>query len=172
MRLTIHLVCFATLLTLLTLALPAFAEEHNALVITFKDGRQQTIPLSDVAHIEFKTVAPSVKPVAVPAAPGIAPPMSGSFLGKWKVGESGGLIDSVFYITLHRDGTAEKTIGGVHGTWAVVNGEAQITWEDGWHDAIRKAGKKFEKAAFEPGHKFSDPPTNVARAEKTDAEPI
>jgi len=173
MRLTIHLVCFTTLLTLLTLSLPTFAEEHNALVITFKDGRQQTIPLSDVAHIDFKTVAPSVKPVAGPAVPNIAPPKGGgSFLGKWKVGTTGGMVDSSFDITLHRDGTAEKSLGSSHGTWSVVDGEARISWDDGWHDAIRKAGKKFEKAAFEPGHTFTDSPSNVAHAEKTESEPI
>lgn len=148
-------------------------EERSSIVITFKDGHQQTIPLTDVARIEFKTGP------AASAAAATPPPETGSssgrnaFVGKWKVGEgSRPLIDSSFFITLRRDGQAEKTIGSAHGTWTVVNGEARISWDDGWHDVIRKAGRTFEKAAFEPGHTFSDAPTNVTRAEKTEAEPI
>jgi len=132
--------------------LPKFAspssapkEERNSIVITFKDGHQQTIPLSDIAHIEFKTApatsAASAKPSVPPAAP--LPSGSGAFVGKWKVGEGmgPGPFDSTFYITLHGDGRAERTLGNGHGTWTFADGEARITWEDGWRDAIRKNGK-------------------------------
>jgi hypothetical protein len=48
----------------------------------------------------------------------------------------------------------------------VVSGEAQISWDDGWHDVIRKAGSKFEKAAYAPGASLSGKPNNVADARK------
>ena len=83
-----------------------------------------------------------------------------------------GPFDSVFYITLHPDGKADRTLGDGHGTWTVVDGEARITWEDGWRDAIRRAGNSFEKVAFEPGHNFTDKPSNVTRAAREEAEPI
>lgn len=136
-------------------ALPA---DRKAIVITFKDGRQQTFSLADIARIEFKTAA-------VPAAPG----GRGSFPGRWKVGEGNG---GIFYITLDRDGTAMKSIGASHGTWTVVDGEARISWDDGWHDIIRKVGNKFEKFAYEPNKSFSDQPSNVTDAVNTEPQPI
>jgi hypothetical protein len=75
-------------------------------------------------------------------------------------------------MTLHRDGTAEKTIGAKHGTWVVEDGEARISWDDGWHDAIRKVGNKHEKCAYEPGKSFDDQPSNVANAENVNPQPI
>ena len=33
----------------------------------------------------------------------------------------------------------------------MVDGEARIAWDDGWHDLIRKVGPKHEEVAFEPG---------------------
>jgi hypothetical protein len=54
----------------------------------------------------------------------------------------------------------------------VVNGEAEISWDDGWHDAIRKVGTKHEKFAFEPGKSFSDSPSNVTNATNTQPNPI
>lgn len=43
-----------------------------------------------------------------------------------------------------------------------MDGEAHISWDDGWHDVIRKVGGgKHEKLAFEPGKSFSDEPSNV-----------
>ena len=166
-----------------TLALlPTFAssssapkEERNSIVITFKDGHQQTIPLSDIAHIEFKTAPASSAAAAAPAVPHAPLPSgSGAFVGKWRVGEGMGIgpLDGIFYITLHADGKAERSLGGAHGTWIVADGEARITWEDGWRDAIRKNGKSFEKAAFEPGHTFTDKPSNVTKATREETEPI
>jgi hypothetical protein len=71
---------------------------------------------------------------------------------------------------LQRNGEAKKDYGAAHGTWTVVDGEARITWDDGWHDAIRKTSAGYEKAAFGPGKSFSDTPSNVADAKST--EPI
>ncbi len=126
--------------------------------IVFKDGHRQSLPLSEAARIEFGTSAVSASPFG-----------RNHFLGKWKVGIGTG---GHFYITLKSDGEARKTLGSGRGTWTVVDGEARISWDDGWHDVIRRAGTGHEKAAFEPGKTFSDEPSNVADATRVDAEPI
>jgi len=130
----------------------------DTLVITFKDGRQQSFSVADVARIEFKT---SGKETAS------QPSAGGNFMGRWRVGDGMG---NHFIITLDKNGKATKTIGNQRGTWSMVNGEAQINWNDGWHDLIRKVGNKYEKVAFAPGKNFSDSPDNVADAKSL--EPI
>jgi hypothetical protein len=137
-------------------SIPAPKDDADSIVIVFKDGHQKTFNLSDIARIEFTAPA---REVAIPGR--------GHFQGKWKVGDGAG---GTFLITLNPDGEATKSIGSGHGTWTVVNGEARISWDDGWHDAIRRVGKKYQKAAFAPGKTFSDKPSNVAEAEPT--EPI
>ncbi len=77
-----------------------------------------------------------------------------------------------FYITLEADGEAQKTHGESHGRWVLVDGEARISWDDGWHDIIRKVGSKHEKLAFEPGRSFDDSPSNVTAARNTEPRPI
>jgi len=132
-------------------------DEPGSLVIVFIDGRHETIRLADVARIEF-------------TAPAATTPMVGAahFLGEWRVGMGQG-TSRTFLITLKPEGVARKDFGSPAGTWMVVNGEAHITWEDGWRDAIRKVGNKYQKAAFSPGHTFSDEPSNVAEATYTEA---
>jgi len=130
--------------------------EQNAIVITFKDGHQQSIALADVSKIEFKTSATQASKRE-----------RASFAGKWKVGIGG--APGSFYITLSSDGTATKSIGSEHGKWEVVDGEARISWDDGWRDVIRKAGNHYEKAAYAPGKSFSDAPNNVASATRTES---
>jgi hypothetical protein len=136
------------------------ASAQDSIVIVLKDGTQKTFAMADVARIEFtspkKTVGTSGQ---------------GRYLGKWKVGVGGGTLGT-FMITLDRDGEATKTLGSVHGKWVVVDGEARITWDDGWHDAIRRSGSKYEKAAYGPGKSFSDNPDNVTTAVRTEASPI
>ena len=127
-------------------------------VIVYKDGHQEKIPAADIARIEFET-----------SELGAMTPGRGHFLGKWEVGDGNG---SNFFITLEADGNAKKTNGPAHGTWTLVDGEARITWDDGWHDMIRKVGTKHEKLAFEPGKSFDDPPSNVTAARNTEAKPI
>jgi hypothetical protein len=131
---------------------------QNSIVITFKDGHQQSFSLADIERIEFKTPGASISALG-----------RNHFVGKWRVGEGNG---EDFYITLEPSGQAKKSIGAVHGTWEVVNGEAEISWDDGWHDAIRKVGTKHEKFAFEPGKTFSDTPSNVTDATNTQPNPI
>jgi hypothetical protein len=128
-------------------------------IVVFKDGRPQSFRLAEVRSFEFDTSAAKA-----------FPPGRNHFVGKWKVGQGPGA--GYFYITLEADGEARKTIGSSHGTWTVVDGEAHVAWDDGWHDAIRKVGTKHEKVAFEPGKSFSDEPNNVTDAVNTTAEPI
>ena len=127
-------------------------------VIVFKDGHKQTVATADIARIEFETSDGSAM------IPGRA-----HFIGKWEVGEGNG---HNFFITLEDNGDATKSIGAGHGTWTVVDGEARITWDDGWRDAIRKVGSKHEKFAYEPGKSFSDEPSNVTAARNTQPKPI
>ena len=68
----------------------------------------------------------------------------------------------------HFLGKAYKTLGHNYGTWKVVGEEARITWDDGWRDTIRKAGNRYEKAAYHPGKTFSDTPDHIADASSTD----
>jgi hypothetical protein len=163
---------------------PLPADEHSSVVIVFKDGHRQSFSSTEIARIDFK--APSVivfkdghqekvatsdiariefEPVEVSA--GV--PTRAHYLGKWEVGDGNGRN---FFITLEEDGDARKSTGSSHGTWTVVDGEARITWEDGWHDAIRKVGTRHEKVAFEPGKTFEDSPSNVTSARNTQPKPI
>jgi hypothetical protein len=126
-------------------------------VVVFKDGRQQNLRFADVARIEFSSFSKD------------SPIGRNHFVGKWKVGQGNG---AYFFITLDSNGEAQKSLGASHGTWTVVDGEARISWDDGWHDVIRKVGTKHEKLAYEPGKTFSDDPANVTDATNTTAEPI
>lgn len=132
-------------------------EFKSAPVVVFKDGRQQNLRFADVARIEFSSFLKD------------SPLRRNHFVGKWKVGQGNG---AYFFIKLDPDGEAQKSLGVSHGTWTVVDGEARISWDDGWHDVIRKVGTKHEKLAYEPGKTFSDDPANVTDATNTTAEPI
>jgi hypothetical protein len=135
---------------------PGTQVEQNAIVITFKDGHQQSIALSDIAKIEFKTSSTQASLRGQRAV----------FTGEWKVGVGG--APGSFYITLASDGTATKSIGSQRGKWEVVGGEARISWDDGWHDVIRRNGSRYEKAAYAPGKPLTESPTNVASAARTE----
>lgn len=165
MRTRSLVLCFSLFLALA--APPAFAaakDSGNSLVITFKDGHQQTIPLSDIAHIEFKTAPAAADSSRVDL------PSRKHYLGKWTVGDNQG---HTYIFTLEDSGEAKNNVdGGGHGTWTYENGEARITWDNGWHDVIRKIGMKYRKYAFEPGKTFGDTPTNEGDAHKTNPEPI
>jgi len=164
-------------------AIAAPANDHASMVVVFNDGHRQSVDIADVARIDFKgapvIVFKDAQRPSIPAADVLRiefeSPMAASmpgkshFLGKWRVGEGNG---GVFYITLEPDGVARKSIGSPHGTWTFVNGEARISWDDGWHDIIRKVGTRHEKRAYGPGKSFDDEPSNVASAEPTEARPI
>ena len=153
---------FLGVLTVLVLSTAAAAaprpspkDSANSLVITFKDGRRQSFNLSDIARIEFTTPMHAESD----ERPSVAE--RGRFVGKWNVGDGAG---STFSITLSPDGEARKTLGDGHGTWTVENGDAVISWDDGWHDVIRRSGKKYMKAAYGPGRSLSEDPSNTAEA--------
>jgi hypothetical protein len=149
-------------------AAPVSAEQDGAVVIVFKDGHRQSIPASTITAMEFKSAAGVVTPIAIPA---LVAPGKGVFAGKWLVGQ-GSNTSSTFYITLEESGVARKSIGEAHGTWVYVNGEAQVSWDDGWHDAIRRVGDKYEKFAYGPGHSFTSTPDNVTEARNISPKPI
>lgn len=136
----------------LTMARPAAGDERSVIIV-FKDGHQQKFPLEQIARIEFSA------PVSASSA------ARGRFQGDWKVGDGTG---GTFIITLKSGGVAHKTLGSTNGTWTVVNGEARISWDDGWHDVLRKVGRKYEKVAFSPGTTYDDHPSNVAEAVYTE----
>lgn len=162
-------------------AMPGPAGSRNSVVIVFKDGHKQSVYLADIERIDFKAPGMIVfkdghqqniagSEIARIEFETSAVPMGRNhFVGKWEVGEGNG---SSFFITLEASGEARKTLGASHGTWAFVDGEARISWDDGWHDVIRKVGGKHEKVAFEPGKSFSDPPANVTAARNTEPRPI
>src|SRR5258708_37995405 len=136
-------------------------DTHGSLVVVMKDGHRQTIPVAEITKIEFKDAdivvfrdggQKSFRMSEVQSfefnssAVSSFAPGKNHFVGKWRVSESpeGG----TFYITLEANGEAHKTVGGSHGTWTVVDGEARVAWDDGWHDVIRKVGTKPQKVAF------------------------
>jgi hypothetical protein len=150
-------------------SLHAFAKAPSAakagdgtIVIVFKDGHRQSFNLADIERVEF----PSSAIAANPSSSAILPPR---FFGKWKVGDGNG---SDFFITLKEGGDALRSMGDVRGHWVYENGEAQITWDDGAQDAIRRVGSRYEKRAFSAGKSFSDAPDNVTGAQNTTPHPI
>jgi len=176
----------AMLLIFATAARPSNAsliDDHDPVVIVYKDGHRQTLAAGEIARIDLKAPATILykdghreklragidhiefsESAASPMIPGRS-----HYIGKWEVGQGNG---DTFFITLDADGTASKSIGASHGTWTLVDGEARVTWDDGWHDMIRKRGSRHEKLAFEPGKAFDDEPTNVTEARNTQPKPI
>ena len=163
---------------------PGPPDDRNTIVLVFKDGHRQSFAMAEITRMDFK--APTVivyrdghqekfSPADVAriefgnSSGNEMPPGRNHFVGKWEVGQGNG---STFYITLDADGEARKTLGSSHGTWTLVDGEARISWDDGWHDVIRKVGTKHEKRAYEPGKSFDDTPTNVTAARNTQPKPI
>jgi hypothetical protein len=141
---------------------PAAKPASGSLVIVFKDGHRQSFSLTDIERIEF----PSGDVSGTVSMPG---PSRGHFVGKWEVGDGNG---RTFYISLEESGDAMRSLGHVHGRWTYVNGEAEIRWDDGAQDAIRRVGSNFQKFAFSSGKQFTDVPDNVTGARNTMPKPI
>jgi hypothetical protein len=139
-------------------------EAANAIVIVFKDGHRQTFNLADISRVEFTGNGAVSGVSSNPEWPG-----RGRYVGKWVVGDGQG---NTFVISLKEDGNAMRSSGDMHGTWAYVNGDALVTWDDGWKDAIRRAGSGFEKYAYSGGKSFDDNPDNVTSAHNTTPKPI
>ena len=129
-------------------ALPTAGEAPVSILIVFKDGHQESFAMSDIARIEFAGAGKST----------VGPDY---FLGRWEAGDGSG---GNFFIKLEANGEANRSIGASHGIWTVVGDEARVSWDDGWHDVIRKIGDNHEKLAFAPGATFSEKPDNVTSA--------
>ena len=164
-------------------ALPSAADDHSSIVIVFKDGHHQSFATTQIARVDLKAqvivykdghrekLSDGIDRIEFnPVDVGMQPSRN-HFIGKWEVGE-GGNTGSKFFITLDADGSAKKSIGATHGTWTLVDGEARIAWDDGWHDVIRKVGSTHEKVAFEPGRGFDEQPSNITAARNTQPRPI
>jgi hypothetical protein len=157
--------------------------DDRPVVIVFKDGHRQSLASAEIARIDLKApaaivykdghrekIASEIERIEFGDSGTTANlPGRNHFVGKWEVGEGNG---GHFFITLEPNGDAKKTLGEEHGTWTWVDGEAHISWDDGWHDSIRKVGAKHEKVAHEPGTSFSDAPSNVTYARNTEPRPI
>lgn len=164
-------------------ATPKPADDHDGFVIVLKDGHRQNLAAADVDHIDLKAPATIVyrngrhEKIAgeieriefAESAHALTTPGRAHYIGKWEVEDGAG---KHFYITLDKDGDARKSIGSAHGTWSLVDGEAQIRWDDGWHDIIAKVGTRHEKRAYEPGRSLQDSPSNVTYARNTAPKPI
>ncbi|MGA3371989.1 MAG: hypothetical protein ABSC48_09530 [Terracidiphilus sp.] len=170
------IVSVAGLATMLCLAVPcgfaktppASKDSSGTIVIVFKDGHRQSFNLSDIDRVEFPA-APTVAGEKSPGGPLL--PSRAHFLGKWEVGNGSG---GTFFITLEANGDAWRATAGSHehGTWVYVDGEARITWEDGWTDVIRKVGSIYQKFAYKPGRSVTDTPDNFDSAKYATPRPI
>lgn len=160
------------------------ADSRSSIVIVYKDGHRQTFASTEIARIDLKDpttivykdghhekVGAAIDHIEFEES-GLSAMMPGRshFIGKWEVGQ--GNNSGKFFITLEADGTARKSIGSPHGTWTLVDGEARISWDDGWHDVICKTASGHEKRAYEPGRSLDDAPTNVTEARNTQPKPI
>jgi hypothetical protein len=186
MRKTVKAVSILAILVLAATTLAgtaAAADNSGSIAIVFKDGHRQTLDIADIARIDFKSpvvivfkdghqenLPATVARIDFEPADSASLPSRNHFVGKWEVGMGGD--GGNFYITLGSDGQAQKTHGESHGTWVLVDGEARISWDDGWHDVIRKVGSKHEKLAYEPGKSFDDSPSNITAARNTEPRPI
>lgn len=158
--------CFCSLPTSFAKTPPSDTRTGQ-IIIVFKDGHKQAFNLSDIARIDFSGA------VGNHDSSGTANdsvPARGHFVGRWVVGVYSD-SDETFVITLKDDGNATRSLHAIHGTWQYVNGEAQITWDDGAKDAIRKVGSKYQKYAYGADKSFSDTPDNVTSAENTSPKP-
>jgi hypothetical protein len=181
---------FAAVVVLLfsisTAALRASAsDDRSSVVIVYKDGHRQALACAEIARINLSDPATIVyrdghreKLRATIdriefGESGLSATIPGRshFIGKWEVGEGTG-NGATFLITLEANGEARKTHGLPHGTWTLVDGEARISWDDGWHDVIRKTSSGHQKLAYEPGRSFDDEPSNVTDARNTEPKPI
>jgi hypothetical protein len=145
---------------------PASKSSSGTILIVFKDGHRQSFNLSDIERVEFPAGTAAGNESA-PINPQL--PSRGRFLGKWEVGDGMG---STFTITLDENGDAWRSLNHEHGRWVYVNGEARVTWDDGWQDVIRKVGAIYQKFAYKAGRSVTDTPDNVDSARSATQHPI
>lgn len=89
------------------------------------------------------------------------------FIGQWDIGRPEGGGKPAFVMTLNADYSAGKShVPSATGTWELVDGEARVTWSDGWRDIIRREGDHYRKVAFGVGKTFDSEPSNTDSADK------
>ena len=140
----------------------------GAIVIVFKDGHRLSYKLSEIERVEFPASA-DVAADKDKAPANSQLPSRTRFLGKWEVGDGMG---STFTITLEDNGDAWRSWNHEHGHWVYVDGEARVTWADGWQDVIRKVGTYYQKFAYKAGRSVTDTPDNVDSARMSSPHPI
>ena len=180
------LVTASVLFLTFSMAIPTThaAADHGSFVIVYKDGHRQTLATAQVEQVNLKAPAAIVykdghrekisseidRIEFADSTFASATPSRSHYIGKWEVRQDAS--GPKFFITLESNGDARKTHGSPHGTWTLVDGEARISWDDGWHDVISKVGSQHEKRAYEPGKSFDDQPSNVTEAHNTEPKPI
>ena len=165
MRVSLFAVCLGAVLISAAphaFAAPAAKTSSGTMVIVFKDGHKQVVNLADVERVEYPLVD-------VQMGGSETGPSRGRFVGKWEAGDGMG---NNFFITLEENGDAKRSLGDVHGKWVYANGEADITWDDGAEDALRRVGTRWQKFAYSAGKRFTDKPDNVTNARNTTQKPI
>lgn len=99
--------------------------------------------------------------VAGLAAGGQAQPLENA-LGNWKIFHGGG---EPIFVRLSPGGIAHyRGDGGVQGSWKLVKGCLQLSWQDGWRDVIIRRGQGYRKLGYAPGHKLEGPPDHETAA--------
>ncbi len=87
-----------------------------------------------------------------------------NYVGKYKTEDTQG---NPMQITLSADGTAAGTRGeeSLTGTWKEdAEGDAVITWGDGWITSLSKEGDSYTKTGYEEG--------KTEQAQETTAEKV
>lgn len=177
-----RMICIAVFILTATMMCSA-QESSKSLTVVYRDGHQKTFTIPNGSRIDFNAgnmmviSGKNVETIRVSEVARIDFNAGRSvgfginhFVGKWEFGT--GVGSQTFFVTLDRNGKAQKTIGSPRGTWSVVNGEARIKWDDGWTDIIRKVGNKHQKFAYESGRSLDDEPSNVTDAKTLNSEPI
>ncbi len=108
--------------------------DQNAIVITFKDGHQQSFSLADVARIEFKTVGTTTTR------------SSASFAGRWKSWHRSWQVDVLHHPRPRRQGIEEHWID----SWPMGRGRRRGTNQLGRRLARRdsQGGKSLRESGL------------------------
>lgn len=99
--------------------------------------------------------------LAVLAGGGWGEPLENA-IGNWKIFHGGG---EPIFVRVSPGGVAHfRGDGGVQGTWKLVNGCLQLSWQDGWRDVIIQRGRVYRKLGYAPGRKLQGPPDHETPA--------
>ncbi len=87
-------------------------------------------------------------------ASGQAQPI-GNAVGNWKIFHGGG---EPIFVQLRPGGVAHcRGANGTRGTWKLVDGRLELSWQDGWRDVIIWRGNSYRKLGYAPGHPIQGP---------------